>query len=343
MIEPAEPPTTSGLPVHAHGAKLPLSSRHSNVTLSSLATQLNVASVPTVVASGPDSIVVTGAVPPAPAPIVQVWTAGVLSTLPETSTARTSKRCSPSARSVSVSGDSHGPKASASSLHWNVMSLTLSVPLKRNTAVSLLLGSAGAWRICVSGGTGSTEIGGPLAHWTIQHCCGSSVIGSSGPMLPWARLPPPSTLLRPLLPSLTQMPQLPLSWALLPLITWARLGDVDAVALVVVGDVALDQAAGRAGRLVADVDAVAVVVARRVAQDLVVERRRGDRHAGALGVAGVVALDHVAGRVLELDAALVEAQVVALDEAVAREVHRDGAVVRAPHDVVEHACCGRTR
>ena len=43
-------------------------------------------------------------------------------------------------------------------------------------------------------------------------------------MLPWARLPPPSTLLRPLLPSLTQMPQLPLSWALLPLITWLGLG-----------------------------------------------------------------------------------------------------------------------
>src|SRR5918999_804385 len=224
VIEPAEPPTTSGLPVQAHGAKLPLSIRHWNVTLSSLATQLNVASVLTVVASGPDSIVVTGAVPPVPAPIVQVWTAGVLSTLPETSTARTSKRCSPSARPVSVSGDSHGPNASASSLHWKVMSLTLSVPLKRNTAVLLVLGSAGACRICVCGATGSTEIAGPVAHWTIQHCCGISVIGSSGPMLPWARLPPPSTLLRPLLPSLTQMPQLPLSWALLPLITWLGLG-----------------------------------------------------------------------------------------------------------------------
>ena len=103
-------------------------------------------------------------------------------------------------------------------------SLTLSVPLKRNTAALLVLGSAGVSRNCVSGATGSTEIGGPPAHWTIQHCCGSSVIGSSGPRLPCARLPPPSTLLRPLLPSLTQMPQLPLSLALLPLITWLGLG-----------------------------------------------------------------------------------------------------------------------
>src|ERR687895_2188472 len=127
VIEPPVPPPTTGLPVHAHGAKLPLSIRHWKSTLGSFATNSSVASVSTVVASGPDSIVVTGGVLPASAPIVQVWTAGVLSTLPETSTARTSKRCSPSARADSVSGDSHGAKAAVSNMHWNVTSLPLSV------------------------------------------------------------------------------------------------------------------------------------------------------------------------------------------------------------------------
>jgi hypothetical protein len=43
-------------------------------------------------------------------------------------------------------------------------------------------------------------------------------------MFPCALLPPPSTLTRPLLPSLAQIPHEPLSLATLPLISWLTLG-----------------------------------------------------------------------------------------------------------------------
>ena len=49
------------------------------------------------------------------------------------------------------------------------------------------------------------------------------MIGSSGPRLPWPVLPPPSRLKRPLLPSLAQMPQVPLSFATLSRISWRDL------------------------------------------------------------------------------------------------------------------------
>ena len=50
------------------------------------------------------------------------------------------------------------------------------------------------------------------------------MIGSVAPTLPCALLPPPSMLTRPFEPSLTQMPQLSLSFAVLPLMMWLTLG-----------------------------------------------------------------------------------------------------------------------
>jgi hypothetical protein len=61
------------------------------------------------------------------------------------------------------------------------------------------------------------------SHRITKHCCGLSVIGSSGPRLPWAVFSPPSMLTRPLLTSATQMPQVLLSLATLPLISWLTL------------------------------------------------------------------------------------------------------------------------
>ena len=49
------------------------------------------------------------------------------------------------------------------------------------------------------------------------------MIGSIAPTLPWALLLPPSMLTRPFDPSLTQMPQLSLSFAVLFLMMWLTL------------------------------------------------------------------------------------------------------------------------
>ena len=59
---------------------------------------------------------------------------------------------------------------------------------------------------------------------TLKHWSGFSVSGSSGPRLPWPMFWPPSMFTRPLLPSLTQMPQLPLSLATLPPTSWLTFG-----------------------------------------------------------------------------------------------------------------------
>ena len=98
-------------------------------------------------------------------------------------------------------------------------------------------------RSACSAGSGRLRHGARRRSGSLKHCSGLSVIGSSGPRLPWPVLPPPSMLTRPLLPSLAQMPQLPLSFAMLSLIVVADLGHEDAVALVVVRRVALDQRA----------------------------------------------------------------------------------------------------
>jgi hypothetical protein len=73
-----------------------------------------------------------------------------------------------------------------------VTALTLSLPLKRKVAASLLLGSGGPLRISVSGGTSSGG-GVPPSQVTPKHC--------SGWMLSAARLPPPSILAWPVVPT----------------------------------------------------------------------------------------------------------------------------------------------
>ena len=121
----------------------------------------------------------------------------------------------------------------------------------------------------------------------------------------------------------------------------ARLRRLDALTLVRVGGVALDERALAGRRLVADVDAAADVVVRDVVEQEVAEGLRLERDAGRLGVAGVVALDRVAARVLERDSALVAADLVALDEVVVGEVELDGIGVRQRPDVVDQLVTAR--
>jgi hypothetical protein len=86
-----------------HGEKVPESSRHSYwkprpAVKTKLAVALSVA------ASGPDSIVTGGGM----VPISQLQSAGVGSTSPSASLARTAKSCSPKTRPGYVMPDSHG-------------------------------------------------------------------------------------------------------------------------------------------------------------------------------------------------------------------------------------------
>jgi hypothetical protein len=84
-----------------HAVKLPPSSAHSKVASDSLEENSKFALVSLVVASGPESIVVLGGVKSA---ISHENSAGVGSTLPSASLARTKKSCSSNARSVYSSG-----------------------------------------------------------------------------------------------------------------------------------------------------------------------------------------------------------------------------------------------
>jgi hypothetical protein len=70
-----------------------------NVEPGSLAEKVKLAVVSAVVSAGPESIVVSGGVVSL-ARTVQVYEAGVGSTLPASSSARTSKVCDPTARSA---------------------------------------------------------------------------------------------------------------------------------------------------------------------------------------------------------------------------------------------------
>jgi hypothetical protein len=74
-----------------HASNAAPSSEHSNLEFGSLAEKVNLADVLTVVASGPEPIVVSGGTVSGSS--VQVWLAGVGSALPASSTARTSKVC----------------------------------------------------------------------------------------------------------------------------------------------------------------------------------------------------------------------------------------------------------
>jgi hypothetical protein len=107
-----------------HAANVPgpagVSSLHSNVAPASLE-NVNDWVVAVVVPLGPPVIVVSGAV----VSIVNVRVAGVASTLPAASRARTENVCVPSASVPSVTGDVQAAKAAPSREHSNVVPASL--------------------------------------------------------------------------------------------------------------------------------------------------------------------------------------------------------------------------
>ena len=90
----------SGSPLYVfgeeHGENVPVSSAHSYLSSRPLAEKANVALVLSVRASGAESMVTGGARPWTS----QLYSAGVGSTLPAASLARTAKSCSPKIRSL---------------------------------------------------------------------------------------------------------------------------------------------------------------------------------------------------------------------------------------------------
>jgi hypothetical protein len=127
-------------------AKAALSSEHSNVEPASLAVKLKLALVLEVWAGGAAVIVVCGAV----VSIVQLCTAGLPSTFPAASIARTRKLCDPAASPAYVCGDSQATKAALSSEHSKLEPGSLAVKLK--LALVLEVSAGGAAVIVVSGG-----------------------------------------------------------------------------------------------------------------------------------------------------------------------------------------------
>ena len=113
------------------------------------AAKTNSALVLSVVTSGPDVMVVVGAMPSA----LQLHSAGVGSTLPAASLARTAKSCSPQSRFVYVCGEAHGMKpplsTPSSSAHSKVAPWMFDWNLKVASLPSV--GSAGPLRMAVSG------------------------------------------------------------------------------------------------------------------------------------------------------------------------------------------------
>src|SRR5688572_15459640 len=100
-------------------AKAAPSSEHSNDEPLSEAENSNVADLSVVWPGGAASMAVSGAVVSGGATIDHPYEAGDTSVLPAASTARTSKRCSPSARPLYSTPDAHGPNATPSSEHSN--------------------------------------------------------------------------------------------------------------------------------------------------------------------------------------------------------------------------------
>ena len=148
-----------------HAANAALSSEHSYVEPSSLDENAKLALVFCVVAGGAALMVVSGAVV---SMIVQTQAAGLGSTLPDPSTARTSSVCRPAPRFVYMTGSPHSlqpPSLSLSRRHsnssrWTSPSSTsvLSVPTTSNRAVPEWLGSAGPLSIWVFGGVTSSTV-----------------------------------------------------------------------------------------------------------------------------------------------------------------------------------------
>ena len=137
------------------------------------------------------------------------------------------------------------------------------------------------------------------------------------------------------------MPQLSLLWAWLPTIMWPT-------PPTEMPSPVLSFAVLRSSRLpepgaaeTLDGDAAGLVGVGRVLHDHVAEREVADLDAGAAGLAGVVGLDAVVARAVDLDAARVEAHVVALDEGVLRVLEDDAGVAHAVGDVGDQLVAAR--
>ncbi len=103
-----------------HGAKAPSSTRHSYVTPAPPEnSKAGVGS--SVVPVGPEVIVVSGAI----VSTVNVRAAGVGSTLPAASSARTSSVCRPSARAEATCGDEQAANVPPSRRHWKLAPVSL--------------------------------------------------------------------------------------------------------------------------------------------------------------------------------------------------------------------------
>ena len=134
-------------------SQAPPSSWHSKSASAIVEKNVNVAVRFVVVAGGPVWIVVFG--PFGSPSTVQVWLAGVGSTLSDQSTARTSSVCGPGSSSMYWAGEKHSSNASPSSEHSNVTSSSLdsNVKLAKLSGVE----AGGAERIVVSGGVVSSS------------------------------------------------------------------------------------------------------------------------------------------------------------------------------------------
>ena len=102
-----------------HDAKDPPSTRHWNVEPASVEVNENVGVLSLVVPDGPAVIEVSGGV----VSTVKVRLAGVRSTFPAASSARTSKVCEPSVSATVVNGEVQAVNAPPSTRHWNVAPL----------------------------------------------------------------------------------------------------------------------------------------------------------------------------------------------------------------------------
>src|SRR5918996_1762554 len=133
------------------------SSEHTNVTPSSLAVKRNLALVLAVGLSGAKSIVVTGGVVSRGGVMFQLWPAGVGSTCPSASVARTATLCQPTARPVYVTlPELHGVHAPPSSAHSKVAPARFEE--KVIVALVLSVGSAGPELIVVSGAATAVQV-----------------------------------------------------------------------------------------------------------------------------------------------------------------------------------------
>jgi hypothetical protein len=121
-----------------------LSSEHSNVAPAWFAWKVNVADVSPVSSAGPVRIVVSGG-----GVTCQLRNAGVESTLPLASIARTRSWCTPTDTSFSVSGETHKLNDPPSTEHWNVEPASLEENV--NVAFGLAVSAFGPVSIVVFG------------------------------------------------------------------------------------------------------------------------------------------------------------------------------------------------